>query len=51
MIPTTLAEANALIASLERKMRALAKDLAFEEAARVRDQIRALREQLPSLSA
>ena len=44
--PGSVAECLRTIAELEKKMRALAKELEFEQAAEVRDRIRALREQM-----
>ncbi len=44
--PTTVKEIEQCIAELEKTMRALARDLAFEDAALVRDRIRALRERM-----
>lgn len=47
--PMNADEVAALIASLEKEMRRLARDLEFEEAARVRDRIRVLRNRLITL--
>ncbi|MBQ7608705.1 MAG: excinuclease ABC subunit UvrB [Desulfovibrionaceae bacterium] len=49
--PVTVKEIEEQIAALEKTMRALARDLAFEEAARVRDRIRALRERMAFMDA
>ncbi len=48
--PATAEETAALIQTLEKRMRELARDLEFEEAAVVRDRIRALRGHLLALS-
>ena len=45
-IPTTKEEFTKAIQSLEQEMRKLARDLEFEKAAEVRDQIKFLREQM-----
>lgn len=47
--PMNADEVAALIASLEKEMRRLARDLEFEEAARVRDRIRVLHNRLITL--
>jgi len=47
MLPGTEDERDAMVAALEEEMRVLASDLRFEEAARVRDEVRRLRGDLP----
>ncbi|MBD5641816.1 MAG: excinuclease ABC subunit B, partial [Desulfovibrio sp.] len=50
-LPATVEETNALIASLEKDMRQAARDLEFEQAAELRDRIRALRARMIALPA
>lgn len=49
--PLTAEETSTLIASLEKEMRQAARDLEFEQAAELRDRIRALRARLIALPA
>lgn len=49
--PLTAEDTAALISSLEKEMRQAAKDLEFEQAAEIRDRIRALRSRLIALPA
>ena len=48
-VPLTAEATAELIATLEKDMRAAARDLEFERAAEIRDRIRALRERLVAL--
>ncbi|GFH62320.1 MAG: excinuclease ABC subunit B [Candidatus Desulfovibrio kirbyi] len=48
-VPLTAEETAALVAQLEKKMRQAARELEFEQAAVLRDRIRALRERLINL--
>lgn len=50
-LPATAEETATLIASLEKEMRQAARDLEFEQAAELRDRIRALRSRMIALPA
>lgn len=50
-VPATMEETETLIATLEKQMRQAARDLEFEQAAQLRDRIRALRTRMIALPA